>query len=189
MNNQAFKLLLNLLDEMYFFPKDIYQNKRDFFHKAAYSLANEIKDNDTQKINKLYGEYSRQDLSRMVFDGLVGRERLGGTGMGGGIALPHGRFDFIDVAVIGIFVAEPAIDMDAIDRKPVNVSAVMLVPDHYTDEDLRIMAAISELLYFGHKLPKLWVKFTESITSIEMKSCLTTIIQELQGDCYGSSEA
>lgn len=81
----------------------------------------------------------------LVFNCLIGRERLGSTGLGHGVALPHGRLGYGHDA-IGAFlrVANP-IDFDAVDQEPVNLLFALLVPDDSTEEHLQILAQLAEM--------------------------------------------
>lgn len=80
-----------------------------------------------------------------VFDILIGRERLGSTGLGHGVALPHGRLQQSHKA-IGCFVKlAKGVDFDAIDRNPVDLVFALLVPEHFTDEHLKILAYLAEM--------------------------------------------
>ena len=80
-----------------------------------------------------------------VFDILIGRERLGSTGLGHGVALPHGRLQQSHEA-IGCFVKlAKGVDFDALDRKPVDLVFALLVPEHFTDEHLKILAYLAEM--------------------------------------------
>jgi nitrogen PTS system EIIA component len=76
---------------------------------------------------------------------LQARERLGSTGLGSGIAIPHCRLKNLD-AVIGVLVtlAEP-IDFDAIDDAPVDILFVLLAPEHAMQQHLNTLAALAEL--------------------------------------------
>ncbi len=86
------------------------------------------------------------DLSaRPIFDSLIGRERLGSTGLGHGVALPHGRFSQTQTAIGAFIKLEKGVDFDAIDRQPVDLVFGLLVPDHYTDEHLKILARLAEM--------------------------------------------
>jgi len=79
-----------------------------------------------------------------VFNGLHGREKLGSTGIGDGIAIPHCRLaDCSDAKGFLIKLAEP-IDFDAIDSKPVDLLFVLLVPEDATSEHLQTLAVIAE---------------------------------------------
>ena len=83
--------------------------------------------------------------ARPIFDSLIGRERLGSTGLGHGVALPHGRFHQSQLAVGAFVKLKKGVDFDAIDRQPVDLVFGLLVPDHYTDEHLKILAYLAEM--------------------------------------------
>ena len=83
--------------------------------------------------------------ARPVFDSLIGRERLGSTGLGYGVALPHGRFSQSHQAIGAFVKLRQGVDFDAIDRQPVDLVFGLLVPDHYTDEHLKILAYLAEM--------------------------------------------
>jgi PTS system nitrogen regulatory IIA component len=82
---------------------------------------------------------------RLIFDSLIGRERLGSTSLGHGVALPHGRFNQSQRAVGAFLKLRNGVDFDAIDRQPVDLIFGLLVPDHYTDEHLKILAYLAEM--------------------------------------------
>lgn len=83
--------------------------------------------------------------ARPIFDSLISRERLGSTGLGHGVALPHGRFHQGRQAVGAFIKVAKAVDFDALDRQPVDLVFGLLVPDHYTDEHLRILSHLAEM--------------------------------------------
>ena len=79
-----------------------------------------------------------------VIDALTARERLGCTGLGHGVAIPHGRVDFIDKPIgAAITVAEP-IDFDAADDKPVDIIVGLLIPENAVDGHLKILASLAK---------------------------------------------
>ena len=80
-----------------------------------------------------------------VFESLVGRERLGSTGLGKGIAIPHGRISGQEKAIGAFLKLDEGVDFDAIDGKPVDLMFALLVPEHFTDEHLAILAALAAL--------------------------------------------
>ncbi len=82
---------------------------------------------------------------RPIFDSLIGRERLGSTGLGHGVALPHGRLDHSQQAIGAFVKLKNGVDFDAIDQQPVDLVFGLLVPDHYTDEHLKILAYLAEM--------------------------------------------
>lgn len=83
---------------------------------------------------------------RDIFDRLFEREKLGSTGMGGGIAIPHARLKDLD-RVYSVFVTmEEALDFEAIDEKPVDLFYVLLAPQDAGADHLQALAAASRLL-------------------------------------------
>jgi PTS system nitrogen regulatory IIA component len=80
-----------------------------------------------------------------IFDSLVARERLGSTGLGHGIAIPHGRLAQLDTTVGALLVLETGIDFDAPDRQPVNILFGLLVPEACNDAHLQILAGLAAM--------------------------------------------
>ncbi|MBI2717936.1 MAG: PTS IIA-like nitrogen regulatory protein PtsN [Rhizobiales bacterium] len=83
---------------------------------------------------------------RLVFETLMTREKLGSTGIGQGIAIPHGKMATLN-RVHGIFakLAQP-VDFEAVDGQPVDLVFVLLAPDHAGADHLKALARISRLL-------------------------------------------
>ena len=83
---------------------------------------------------------------RRLFDRLLERERLGSTGIGGGIAIPHGRMAGIDKPV-GLFarLGHP-VDFDSIDERPVDTVFLLLAPEGAGADHLKALARVSRLL-------------------------------------------
>lgn len=83
---------------------------------------------------------------REVFDALLERERLGTTGVGQGIALPHAKFPEL-TRLHGLFVRlDPPVDFESIDDKPVDLIFALLAPEDAGAEHLKALARISRLL-------------------------------------------
>lgn len=80
-----------------------------------------------------------------VFDKLLERERLGSTGLGHGIALPHARMTGLKNARGAFIRLEDGIDFDAIDNQPVNLIFALLVPEAATEEHLKLLATLAGL--------------------------------------------
>lgn len=80
-----------------------------------------------------------------VFAQLLERERLGSTGLGHGIALPHARMKDIDQACGALIRLEAGIDFDAIDGQPVDLVFGLLVPHEATQEHLQLLARLASL--------------------------------------------
>lgn len=92
----------------------------------------------------LIAESSELD-NRTVFDSLLGRERLGSTGLGRGVALPHGRLSGIPQAIGAVLKLAHGVDFDAQDQQPVDLLFALIVPEHFTDEHLKILAYLAEM--------------------------------------------
>jgi len=83
---------------------------------------------------------------RAIFDVLLERERLGSTGTGGGVAIPHGKLAAVG-ALFGLFARlEKPIDFDAVDQQPVDLVFLLLAPETAGADHLKALAAISRLL-------------------------------------------
>ncbi|HET7315160.1 PTS sugar transporter subunit IIA [Salinisphaera sp.] len=84
-----------------------------------------------------------------VFNGLIGREKLGSTGVGDGVAIPHARLKGIDDC-IGAFIRLPqGVDFEATDEQPVDLIFGMLVPEEATDEHLKLLRQLAEIFSAG----------------------------------------
>ena len=83
---------------------------------------------------------------RAIFDVLIERERLGTTGVGNGIAIPHGKLPGLD-RLYALFVRlEVPVDFDAIDEHPVDLICVLLAPETAGAVHLKALARVSRLL-------------------------------------------
>ncbi|BBO29045.1 PTS system, nitrogen regulatory IIA component [Marisediminitalea aggregata] len=78
-----------------------------------------------------------------VLSALLGREKVGSTGIGNGIALPHGRLPELTKVTAVVVTTTPAINFDAIDDKPVDIFFAILVPENQTEGHLQTLATIA----------------------------------------------
>ena len=86
-------------------------------------------------------------LSRaLVTDSLFARERLGSTGLGHGVAIPHGRIKGLKSPMAAVFQLAQSIGFDAPDEQPVKILIFLLVPEAATQKHLEILSEIAELL-------------------------------------------
>jgi nitrogen PTS system EIIA component len=89
---------------------------------------------------------NNQKIARsQVFDKLFAREKLGSTGLGQGVAIPHGRVKGLRDAVGAMIRMREPIPFDAPDGAPVGLIFVLLVPEHATDVHLRILSELAQL--------------------------------------------
>ena len=80
-----------------------------------------------------------------IFDSLIGREKLGSTGLGHGVAIPHGRIKGRDRATAAFIKLDHGVDFDASDNRPVDLLFALLVPEHFTNEHLDLLAQLAEM--------------------------------------------
>ena len=78
-----------------------------------------------------------------VLNSLMARERMGSTGIGNGIALPHGRLPGLEKVIAIVVTSTPAIDFDALDEKPVDIFFALLVPEEQTEGHLQTLATVA----------------------------------------------
>ena len=92
---------------------------------------------------------------RAIFDVLMERERLGTTGVGNGIAIPHGKLPDLD-RLYGYFARlEQPVDFQAIDERPVDLIFLLLAPESAGADHLKALAKISRVLRDGNICEKL----------------------------------
>jgi nitrogen PTS system EIIA component len=86
-------------------------------------------------------------LSRaLVTDSLFSRERLGSTGLGHGVAIPHGRIKGLKAPMSAVFQLATPIGFDSPDDQPVSLMIFLLVPEAATQKHLEILSEIAEML-------------------------------------------
>jgi PTS system nitrogen regulatory IIA component len=77
---------------------------------------------------------------------LIEREHLGTTGIGDGVAIPHGKMESLEEIVLVVGRSHEGVDFDALDFKPCTIFFLVLAPEQVAGTHLRILAAISRLL-------------------------------------------
>ena len=90
-------------------------------------------------------ENTRQIGRSQVFDSLFAREKLGSTGLGQGVAIPHGRIKNMRDAVAAFVKTQTTIPFDAPDGQPVNLIFVLLVPERATDTHLQLLGELAQM--------------------------------------------
>src|SRR5688500_4601097 len=116
-----------------------------------------------------------------VFDSLFARERLGSTGLGQGIAIPHGRIKGLRDAVGAMIRTREPIAFDAPDGLPVNLIFVLLVPERATDMHLRILSELAQM--FSDK------EFRAQLLGAESADIMHRLIAEWQPNAENHSSA
>ena len=90
-------------------------------------------------------ENSRQIPRARVFDSLFDREKLGSTGLGFGVAIPHGRIKTLKEPVCAFVRTATPIPFEAPDGAPVSLVFAMLVPEHATEAHLEILSELAQM--------------------------------------------
>jgi len=90
-------------------------------------------------------ENNQQIARSQVFDSLFTREKLGSTGLGHGVAIPHGRIAKLRDATAAFVKTVHPIPFDAPDGQPVNLIFVLLVPERATDLHLQILGELAQM--------------------------------------------
>ena len=93
---------------------------------------------------------NNQGVARsLVFDSLFARERLGSTGLGQGVAIPHGRIKGLREAVAAFVRLGTPVPFDAPDGKPVKLLFILLVPEQATEQHLQILSELAQMFSDG----------------------------------------
>lgn len=77
---------------------------------------------------------------------LMERERLGSTGIGGGIGIPHGKLKNLESLVLGFGLSRNGVDFESLDGKPVHIFFLLVTPENSTGLHLKLLARISRIL-------------------------------------------
>ncbi|RWU11171.1 PTS IIA-like nitrogen-regulatory protein PtsN [Pseudidiomarina gelatinasegens] len=103
-----------------------------------------------KKVLELIGQLASPRLSGTtsfdVFESLLNRERLGSTGIGLGVAIPHGRLASANKPVAILMTLSDPIDFDAIDNQPVDIIFALLVPEDEHEQHLQTLASVAQRL-------------------------------------------
>ncbi len=85
---------------------------------------------------------NRNDLVKILMD----RERLGSTGIGGGIAIPHGKMKGLETLILGFGLSRKGVNFESMDNRPSHIFFLLLTPENSTGVHLKLLARISKLL-------------------------------------------
>ena len=114
-------------------------------------------------INPLIASGLKIDRARAI-DILQQREKLGSTGIGDGVAIPHGKVSDLNEMVVAFGRSQQGIVFDAIDGKPVQLFFLLLAPEHSTGQHLKALAKISKML----KTPNFRKKLIDAKTKTDL---------------------
>ena len=103
---------------------------------------------------------SAKDIAMVLME----REHLGSTGIGGGIAIPHGKLDTVKAIRIGFGLSKKGVEYDSLDNRPVHLFFLLLTPENSAGGHLKVLAQISKLLKIDQFKKRLLA--AESVDSI-----------------------
>ena len=117
--------------------------KREFIIKELQAATKEAVLAELAAVLMPAGSTDDQDnMVRVLMD----RERLGSTGIGDGIAIPHGKIGGLDDLRIAIGRSHQGVDFNALDGKPAHLFFLLMVPENSAGQHLKVLARISRLL-------------------------------------------
>ena len=114
-------------------------------------LSNVVPDLDASSKKRVFEQAgllfeNNQGVARStVFDSLLARERLGSTGLGLGVAIPHGRIKGLKEAAGAFFKLAAPVQFDSPDGRPVNLLFVLLVPEQANETHLQLLSELAEM--------------------------------------------
>lgn len=114
------------------------------------TLTQGTKDAVLLELGELVARSIEGATSQSVRKVLADREALASTGVGSGVAIPHGRLSGLDRVRVGIGVHPRGVPFDAIDGRPVHIFIVVLSPDHEPGQHLRLLRHASLMLREEH---------------------------------------
>ncbi len=98
-----------------------------------------------EMISEIAASHTGQDPTEL-FECMLSREKMGSTGIGNGIAIPHARMKSSDEAIAVLMQCDEPIEFDAIDNRPVDLLFALLVPDAQCKEHLKTLSCMAERL-------------------------------------------
>lgn len=119
-----------------------YLKKDLIIHELTASTKEEVLAELVQRVCRSNDEVDRDVALRVLHE----RERLGTTGIGDGIAIPHGKLTGLDTMIVAMGRSTGGLDFESLDGRPVHVVFLVLAPEHVAGMHLRILAHISRLL-------------------------------------------
>lgn len=119
-----------------------YIHKEQIIEELSARTKNEVL---AELINPLTEKYSFLNHDD-VYEVLLTRENLGTTGIGDGVAIPHGKLEHLNQVLLVAARSRPGVDFAALDHKPVHIFFLVLAPEKSAGRHLKILAFISRML-------------------------------------------
>jgi nitrogen PTS system EIIA component len=110
-----------------------------------------------------------------IIDVLQQREKLGSTGIGDGVAIPHGKIGMLEELIVSFGRSKAGVSFDSMDGKPVHLFFLLLAPENSAGQHLKMLAKISKMLKAGY--------FRKKLMEAKTKSDLYNIIIEQDEAC------
>ncbi len=107
------------------------------------------------ELSELVIQGSRKLNRSQIYDVLLQREKLGSTGIGDGVAIPHGKISGLNELIIAFGRSKSGVAFDAIDGKLVHLFFLLLAPENSTGQHLKVLAKISRMTKAGNFRKKL----------------------------------
>ena len=125
-------------------------------------------------VNALIKGGLRLDCAKVI-EVLQQREKLGSTGIGDGLAIPHGKISSLNEIVVAFGRSKKGVDFDSLDGKPVHIFFLLLAPENSVGQHLKALARISKMLKTAN--------FRKKLIETELKSDLYKLIIEQNETC------
>jgi PTS system nitrogen regulatory IIA component len=148
------------------------------FLKTEYVKSNLLAKTKVAALNELVDTVIHAGLkleSSLIVEILMQRENLGSTGIGDGVAIPHGKTSAIDDLVVAFGRSMEGIDYDSADGKPVHLFFLLLAPENSAGRHLKVLARISKMLKIEN--------FREMLLKAKSSNDLYKIIIEQEKIC------
>lgn len=113
---------------------------------------------------------NHEELVRVLME----RERLGSTGIGAGIGIPHGKLKTLDSLILGFGLSRKGVDFESIDNQPTHIFFLLFTPENSTGLHLKLLARISKLLKDE--------SFKQSLLKASDKNDILSIIKEVDDE-------
>jgi PTS system nitrogen regulatory IIA component len=125
-------------------------------------------------VNTLIKGWLKLDCAKVI-EVLQQREKLGSTGIGDGLAIPHGKISSLAEIVVAFGRSKKGVDFDSLDGKPVHIFFLLLAPENSVGQHLKALARISKMLKTAN--------FRQKLIETESKSDLYKLIIEQNETC------
>ena len=150
----------------------------DQIFKIEFLNENMLAKTKTEALDELVNTLIKGGLklhSAKVIEVLQQREKLGSTGIGDGLAIPHGKISTLDEIVVAFGRSKEGVDFDSLDGKPVHIFFLLLAPENSVGQHLKVLAKISKMFKKAN--------FRQKLIETESKSNLYKLIIEQNENC------